>query len=218
MMNSELFFKRISNIRIPGQVKINHRTSTIRGAFVKALIPSVPFSEEQLGAWAKQLNVDLNNDLICVYCGRHATVLDHFFPAVRKKLPTGFVTDLYNLVPSCSKCNESKSGSYWRDWMERSPAPGQLLRLSPQEIEDRISTLGKFEEWIRDKITIIPFDKLANDELYISFFKDCEDLLDTFKTYQEKADVLKQNIIQKVSNGELERPTVDFTVFRKTRN
>jgi hypothetical protein len=42
---------------------------------------------------------------------------DHLRPLVKNKLPTGYISEIRNLVPSCGPCNQSKGASDWRAWM-----------------------------------------------------------------------------------------------------
>jgi endonuclease I len=36
---------------------------------------------------------------------------------VLKKKPTGYISEIHNLVPACGKCNQSKGNKEWRQWM-----------------------------------------------------------------------------------------------------
>lgn len=77
----------------------------------------------------------------CAYCGGPRTEWDHLNPLVRDKRPTGYVSEIHNLVPACGKCNQSKGSSSWETWMF-GPAPWsqkrdacQTLRRGPRDCE-----------------------------------------------------------------------------------
>jgi len=42
---------------------------------------------------------------------------DHLRPLVRNRRPTGFISEIKNLVPSCGPCNQSKGAADWKAWM-----------------------------------------------------------------------------------------------------
>ena len=54
----------------------------------------------------------------CVYCGKKATNLDHLFPFIKDKQPTGYFTEPANLVPCCDECNQKKGAKYWYKYMD----------------------------------------------------------------------------------------------------
>src|SRR5574337_866721 len=51
--------------------------------------------------------------LECVYCGGHATTLDHIIPRVQG----GDIFDPDNLVPACNRCNASKGPLTPDQWL-----------------------------------------------------------------------------------------------------
>ena len=53
----------------------------------------------------------------CSYCRDAASEWDHFRPLVKDKQPTGYITEIHNLVPACGKCNQSKGNKDWKTWM-----------------------------------------------------------------------------------------------------
>ncbi len=179
-------------LSIPSEVKITGRITTIRGAFIKAIIPEVPFTNEEVKQWSNKLMIDTTNPR-CSYCGGKASELDHFFAAVKDKRPTGYVTDLYNLVPSCGKCNQSKGGRYWKTWITGN-AKNSPTTLNVPDLERRIEILAAYEEWIKDKITIITVSDFEDNELFSKYFEECEELLTTFAIYQTKAEQLKKQM------------------------
>ena len=98
-------------------MSVTGRSSSITNAFIDAIIPAVdPTEEEKLEA-LRILQID-PKDIRCAYCGDKATEWDHLRPIITIQEPTGYITEIANLVPSCGKCNQSKGnhtgGSGWR--------------------------------------------------------------------------------------------------------
>src|ERR1041385_4266050 len=101
------------------------RKSSITNAFVNAVIPTNEPSVEEIDEALFILGLD-PLDLRCAYCGDAATEWDHLRALVLNRRPTGFISEIANLVPSCGKCNQSKGNKPWRMWMlskaKRSPS------------------------------------------------------------------------------------------------
>ena len=93
-------------LKWPTKVSVKGRGSTITNSFVQSIIPRIESTDEQLLAALDALGMSVEN-VECIYCGDKATDLDHLNPIVRNKLPTGYFTELANLVPSCRTCNQS---------------------------------------------------------------------------------------------------------------
>jgi 5-methylcytosine-specific restriction endonuclease McrA len=97
---------------MPNRVKISGRSSTITNSFVQSLIPEVTPTESEVLHALGLLEIDPENPT-CSYCGDPTTEWDHLRPLVRDKMPTGFISEIGNLVPSCGKCNQSKGNKPW---------------------------------------------------------------------------------------------------------
>lgn len=92
------------------------RKSSITNAFVGAVIPVVVPTMEEIEESLAILRMDPEN-VQCAYCGDKASEWDHLRPLVVKRRPTGFVSEIANLVPACGKCNQSKGNQPWKTWM-----------------------------------------------------------------------------------------------------
>jgi 5-methylcytosine-specific restriction endonuclease McrA len=101
--------------RMPTAMSITGRSSSITNAFVNALIPIVFPSEAEVVEALSVLGMS-PNDVRCIYCGDPYTEWDHLRPLVIDQKPTGFVSELANLVPGCGRCNQSKGKKPWREW------------------------------------------------------------------------------------------------------
>jgi hypothetical protein len=166
---------------------VTGRSSSITNAFINAIIPVVePTEEEELEA-LRILQID-PQDIRCAYCGDKATEWDHLRPIVSNQEPTGYVTEIANLVPSCGKCNQSKGKSHWRTWMEGS------ARLSPAsrnilDLAIRVERLGRYEAWRQPRQ--IDFAKIVGPEMWQRHRKNWRDVLDLLKSSQELASEIR---------------------------
>ena len=126
-------------------LKITSRTSTITNSFVQAIIPHIEPSEADILEALQVLEMD-PAAIICVYCGTSATDWDHLHPLVRRKRPTGYISEMRNIIPSCGPCNQSKSGADWRSWIH-GRSRGALRAASVPGLPLRIERLERFEAW-----------------------------------------------------------------------
>ncbi len=129
----------------PSGENISSRSSAMRSAFVRALIPNIPPTEAELKQAFSLLRLD-PDDLRCSYCDDSSTEWDHFFPVMKQGEPTGYLTRIQNLVPACSKCNQSKGNRNWQDWI-RSSAPRSPHSRGVRKLDRKIKYLKAYEEW-----------------------------------------------------------------------
>lgn len=142
--------RKIVGIKLPARMKIDSLKTSIRRAFINTIVPEVRPTAAQEAAWRAQLGIAplAVDELECVYCGRPATQLDHFRNLTAADgRPSGYITDIYNLVPCCSTCNSSKAGKHWKIWMTGNAANAPNKRLSATELADRVAVLDRFEVW-----------------------------------------------------------------------
>jgi endonuclease I len=63
-------------------------------------------------------------------------------PLVVDKKPTGYISEIQNLVPSCGKCNQSKGNKNWKLWItseaKLSPASRGISNIENRIEEERI--------------------------------------------------------------------------------
>ena len=133
----------LSLFRMPTPMKITGRSSSITNAFINSIIPVVPPSAEEVKRALEILGMSLET-FQCAYCGSVATEWDHLRPLVKDKKPTGYISEIHNLVPSCGKCNQSKGNKEWKSWML------STAKLSPtargiKDIPERVKRLEAFE-------------------------------------------------------------------------
>lgn len=112
----------LSLFRMPTPMKITGRSSSITNAFINSIIPVVPPCAEEVQQALKILGMTHEN-FQCAYCGGVASEWDHLRPLVKDKKPTGYISEIHNLVPSCGKCNQSKGNKEWKTWMLSTAGP-----------------------------------------------------------------------------------------------
>lgn len=134
----------LSLFRMPTPMKITGRSSSITNAFVNSIIPVVPPSAEEVENALEILGMTPKT-FQCAYCGDKASEWDHLRPLIKDKKPTGYISEIHNLVPSCGKCNQSKGNKDWKSWMHSS------AQLSPAtrgiaDIAQRCTRLEAYEQ------------------------------------------------------------------------
>lgn len=127
---------------MPKPVRITGRSSSITNSFVNGVIPVVIPTENEVREALEVLG--MLDRVSCSYCGDTSTEWDHLRPLVEKQRPTGYISEIHNLVPACGKCNQSKGNKHWLTWMR------SFARLSPTargilDIEERIARLQEYE-------------------------------------------------------------------------
>ena len=160
-----------SAFRMPSVQTMVSRKSSITNAFVNAIIPVVPPTVNDIEEALRILKMD-PADVRCAYCGDRFSEWDHLKPLVKRRRPTGFISEIGNLVPSCGKCNQSKRNEDWERWM-RSETAG----LSPRsrgvvDLEQRIDRLRAYEKWRPTQP--LDFEKIVGSEAWGAYWKRLE--------------------------------------------
>ena len=157
---------------MPNPVRIMGRSSSITNSFVNGVIPVIAPSAAEIRAALEVLGmVDV---VVCAYCGDASTEWDHLRPLVVAKRPTGYISEIQNLVPACGKCNQSKGNKRWDTWMLSS------ARLSPAtrgiaDLEVRVRRLESFEKWREP--THVDFAAIVSPHLWEQHWANHERLL-----------------------------------------
>ena len=137
---------RHPDFKAPGKpLKLTARNSTMTGLFFSTLTPFVEPTEAEIDRALSILGMS-RGQCVCAYCGDKKSEWDHFRPIISGRAPTGYITEIANLVPSCGKCNQSKSGSYWKDWILGN-APNSPKSRGIRDLKKRIARLETFESW-----------------------------------------------------------------------
>jgi 5-methylcytosine-specific restriction endonuclease McrA len=179
--------KRVRYCKLPSPMNVTGRSSSITNAFINAIVPVIePTEKEELEA-LRILHME-PEDIRCAYCGDKATEWDHFRPIVSRQQPTGYITEIANLVPSCGKCNQSKGKAHWKTWMEG----GAKLSPKSRKIHDlakRVERLEAYSEWREPRM--IDFAALAGPEMWHRHRKNWEDVLNLLKSSQKLASEIR---------------------------
>lgn len=130
---------------LPSRGRVDGRTSSITAAFFQAITPVIPPSDKEVEEALGVLGM-ASGRCVCAYCGDPRTEWDHFRPIVKGRQPTGFITEIANLVPACGKCNQSKGNKNWKEWIlstaARSPKQRRISDLAA-----RVTKLEAYESW-----------------------------------------------------------------------
>ena len=185
--------------RMPRPVTITARSSSITNSFVNGVIPVILPTAEDVRAVLTILG--MLGAANCAYCGDPHTEWDHLRPLVVAQRPTGYISEIQNLVPACGKCNQSKGNRGWREWMLSS------ARLSPKsrgvpDIAERIERLDALESWRSP--TKVEFESVVSEELWNRHWQNHRKVLQAMREAEQTAAQIRASIAQSAqSDGRL---------------
>jgi hypothetical protein len=114
---------------------------------------------------------------------------------VIKRRPTGYISEIANLVPACGKCNQSKGNKDWRTWMlgnaKRSPTGRGIA-----DVAQRVARLKKYEDWRRP--TTVKFERILGKEDWKHYWTLWEKLNSALDEAQIVADRLRARVNSKL--------------------
>jgi 5-methylcytosine-specific restriction endonuclease McrA len=167
--------------------KLTGRRSTITGLFFTSLTPYVEPTEEEVDLALNILGMK-RGECVCAYCGDKKSEWDHFRAVVKDRTPTGYITEIANLVPSCGKCNQSRGNKDWKAWMlgkaRHSPTARGL-----SDIQARIQRLEAYEAW--GKPVKIDYKALAGKEGWRQHLTHLEEVLALLEKAEAHASALR---------------------------
>lgn len=173
-------------------MKITGRSSSITNAFINSIIPVIYPTEFQVKEALSILGMT-HSEFQCAYCGSIATEWDHLRPLVMNKKPTGYISEIHNLVPSCGKCNQSKGNKYWYGWIT-SNAPLSPKSRNIANLDERIEALNRYEEW--KEPTKMNFETIVGIEIWNQHWDNWEKTLQLMKKSQIQAEKIKEEVAQ----------------------
>lgn len=197
--------------RMPTPVKIVGRTSSITNAFVNGIIPVIEPTEEEIEDVLITLGMNKEN-IQCAYCGDTYTEWDHFYPLIKNKMPTGYISEIHNLVPACGKCNQSKGNKYWKDWMLSDASLSPKTR-EISDLEERIHRLEIYEKKYRP--IRIEFENIVGREMWEKHWENCKKLHDMMQESQKLSDEIKAIVLEKVKR-EADENFIKVNVLKST--
>lgn len=132
-------------LQLPGTTVPSSQLSAIMRAFAAPMVPVFEWTVTEEAEAMRVLGMTPKR-CWCAYCGDPATHWDHLYAVVEDDVPTGYATEIENLVPACGTCSRSKKGAPWREWINGAAArcPG---KRRPEGLEVRIAALEAFEDW-----------------------------------------------------------------------
>ena len=179
----------LREFRMPKAVSITGRTSSITNSFINAIIPVVPPTREEVRQALEILG--MSESVRCAYCADPRTEWDHLRPLVIDKQPTGYISEIHNLVPACGKCNQSKGNQRWQVWLfgpaRLSPATRGVSGLS--ELADRLRT---YEAWAEP--TKLDFAALAGPALWEQHWAHHARIVDHMREAQSLAARIREQV------------------------
>lgn len=187
-------------MKVPKTSKITSRSSSITNAFIQAILPTKVWTDKEEAEALLILGMERPH-LSCAYCGAETSEWDHLFPLVRDKRPTGFIHEIRNLVPSCGKCNHSKSGRDWHVWFRSRSGNSPTNRAIP-DCDERYRRLERYVDW--GKLQPMLFEELIDARELEDYWSVLQKLQDDMISAQKIADRLKpilQSSVARRSNS-----------------
>lgn len=178
------------HFQMPVPVKLTGRSSSLTNSFANAIIPVIAPTEAEIEEVLTILGMD-KESVRCAYCGDVSTEWDHFRPLIKDKRPTGFISEIGNLVPACGKCNQSKGNKDWRVWIN-SEAQLSPKRRKVADLDARIRRLEAFERW--RPVQSIDFAAMVDEETWTAYWKRWQELRDILNATQKLADEIRTTI------------------------
>ena len=178
----------------PSIGSIAGRTSSITAAFFQAITPSVPPSDQEVDEVLAILGM-ARGDCRCAYCGDARTEWDHFRAIVIDRRPTGYISEIANLVPACGKCNQSKGNSDWKAWMLGMAARSPKQR-GVADLELRVERLDAFASWRTP--TRIDYEQWLGEARWRAYLEQLDAAVAQLNGAQVMAKALRTEIDQRL--------------------
>ena len=180
----------LASFKMPKGMNISERSSTITNAFVNAIIPSIKPLSSEIEKALKILEID-PEEMRCAYCGSDSKEWDHLNPLVKDQKPTGYISEINNLVPACGNCNQSKGNKPWKVWIVSE------AKLSPKskgvaDLEGRIRQLDAYENSFVP--TKIDFEEIVGQELMEEHWGNHDYIQDQMREAQSLAVQIKNKV------------------------
>lgn len=176
--------------RMPAVQSMKSRKTSITNAFVSSIIPVVRPAPEEIAAALEILGMTAET-VTCIYCGDKSSAWDHLRPIVDGRRPTGYISEIANLVPSCQPCNSSKGNSSWRNWMAGNAPQSPTSRGVP-DLQSRMQRLEAFEQWRQP--THVDFAAIVGAQVYEDYWRELDRIIGEMEHSQRLADKLKAQI------------------------
>ena len=187
----------LSLFRMPTPMKITGRSSTITNSFINSIIPIIPPTNEQVKEALEILGMS-HEKFECAYCGAVASEWDHLRPLVMNKTPTGYISEIHNLVPACGKCNQSKGNKPWECWIQSDSKLSPTVR-GLKDLLERIERIKKYEIW--GTPTIVDFESIVGKDMWQQHWKNWELVQSTMRSAQVLASEISAAVAKNFLKG-----------------
>jgi len=181
--------------KMPAKQDLKGRSSTISNAFAIAVTPFVRPEDDELNEYYEALGIEEGKCAYCVVAEGNGR--DHLKPLVKDGMPTGYITDIHNLVPCCQKCNSSKGSKSFDEWYKSPDNISRLkkLGLNDEIIETRYRKIHEFESRIGEPLD---YEKLVGTDLWNEYKDRRKKLLQILDENQKFCDKLNSIIVSKM--------------------
>lgn len=177
--------------QMPSVQTMVSRKSSITNAFVNAVIPVVTPTLDEIDKALAILGMNPAN-VRCAYCGDKSSEWDHLRPLVLRQRPTGYISEIANLVPSCGKCNQSKRNAPWREWMMSATAPQSPTSRELPDVAERMLKLEAYEQAFAARQ--IDFAKVLGQEAWDEYWGMWTAVNEELRKCQDVAECLRNKI------------------------
>lgn len=166
----------ILGLKVPTNDTIKSRTSTVAKSLATSVIPRIDPYDWELEIAKKILRFGEKGEALCTYCGKPATELDHLNPLVNNKMPSGYITEIANLVPCCRNCNGSKRSMPWKEWLT------QNTNIAEETKRESIRILTRYT-------TELPATKLDYDKIkgFKAFWNNYNSICEKLESAEREA-------------------------------
>lgn len=182
---------------MPSGQSITGRSSSIRNAFVAAIVPIIKPTAADVENVLRILRLS-PDDVRCAYCGDKATEWDHLRPLVSGGKPTGYPSSIKNLVPACGKCNQSKGKSDWKVWMHGTARLSPTARGVPG-IAERVVCLEQYERWAACER--LGMEELVDRSSWESYYRLQDEILEKMREAQDMAALIRKQIRERCNES-----------------
>ena len=180
--------------KLPTKSDLKGRSSTISNAFAISITPWIKPTDREIEEFYKKLKIEKGK---CAYCLGKGNSMDHLKPLVAKGLPTGYITNINNLVPCCSACNSSKGNKDFCEWYLSAKNKERLLKegLTNEQIAERYSIIMDFIKEVENPLN---YEEILGEELWNEYLRRKTKMLQELKENQEFCNKLSAIISKKI--------------------
>lgn len=184
---------------MPKVPTITRRLPVITGAFANAIVPvrhpsaaEVKKALDILGMTPRRVR--------CCYCGDPKTEWDHLRATIKDRKPTGFITQISNLVPACSKCNQSKTNKPWREWIT-GPAAKSPASRGIKDLDERIKRLTDYENaW--DDVEKLDLAEIVGPDLWTQYWEHLDAIEVAMREAQDFSVALRDKVREHLDHND----------------